>query len=115
MTHSYQILSPEEWATLSSAAAVPDKKPVDFFDAAVDIYKVAEEGRLMGQEGRILISSGESVKVLDAHRDEPWCYQVKRLKVYAAGGFVVSLKAGSYIAVLPEDYRKMDRSGDGEA
>ena len=76
-----------------------------------DIYVLAEEAVLSGPDGQCVVPSGERIKVLeDSWTGESWVYEVIQVTVRLPGGSTASLKKGTKIAVLQENYKEQLKS-----
>lgn len=107
MSTSWHVASEAE-IRASEQATWPTSTPVDVQRTAHDVYRV-NSGSARDSQGVEVDLTGELIKVLSDTAAQSWVYYTDEVVVSLPGGYTASLKHGTRVAALPENYLELIR------
>lgn len=107
MKTEWHVASAEE-VLASEQATWPTAVPVDVRRTVHDVYRVVS-GRGVDGDGNVVDLAGELIKVLPDTAVQSWVYYTGEVVVSLPGGYTGSLKHGTRVAALPENYLELIR------
>lgn len=112
MNHRWRYIDAAEAASIPSLVQrdPPRSRSVDPRRTGNDVYAVASGMVRRGEEVHDV--AGETIKVVGEHAaGKDWVYEAAGLVVHLPGGYRGSLRDGTLVAVLPENYQELLKHG----